>query len=179
MGEDGQPCPFETITGGAYSPGGLKLQCDENGNPIKQRLGNTVAPLTGGFGFNGNVGNFDFNLFFNYSLGNVIINGTKLASSFRSGSRTGYNLNNDFALGNRYTWIDPETGLNLANSSSAVLETYGSMTEAGLRLNQLNRNASIFHRVSIMRLIRKAVRLSVVSILRSNSKYINVYESNL
>ena len=158
-------------------------------------------------------------------------------------------------MGNRYTWIDPETGLNLASSSSAVLETYGSMTEAGLRLNQLNRNASIFHpaavttmqlidyavedasflrinnitvgytlpktwmkkaflqnvriyltgynlfcwtnytgadpevdtsskrnaltRVSIMRLIRKAVRLSVVSILRSNSKYINVYESNL
>ena len=53
--------------------------------------------------------------------GNVIINGTKLASSFRSGSRTGYNLNNDFRLGNRYTWIDPETGLNLASSSTAVL----------------------------------------------------------
>lgn len=86
---DGLKDNSQTITGGAYSPGGLKLQCDENGNPIKQRLGNTVAPLTGGFGFNGNVGNFDFNLFFNYSLGNVIINGTKLASSFRSGSRTG------------------------------------------------------------------------------------------
>lgn len=128
-----------------------------------------MAPLTGGFGFNGNVGNFDFNLFFNYSLGNVIINGTKLASSFRSGSRTGYNLNNDFALGNRYTWIDPETGLNLASSSSAVLETYGSMTEAGLRLNQLNRNASIFHpaAVTTMQLIDYAVEDA--SFLRINN----------
>lgn len=166
---DGLKDNSQTITGGAYSPGGLKLQCDENGNPIKQRLGNTVAPLTGGFGFNGNVGNFDFNLFFNYSLGNVIINGTKLASSFRSGSRTGYNLNNDFALGNRYTWIDPETGLNLASSSSAVLETYGSMTEAGLRLNQLNRNASIFHpaAVTTMQLIDYAVEDA--SFLRINN----------
>ena len=166
---DGLKDNSQTITGGAYSPGGLKLQCDENGNPIKQRLGNTVAPLTGGFGFNGNVGNFDFNLFFNYSLGNVIINGTKLASSFRSGSRTGYNLNNDFALGNRFTWIDPETGLNLASSSSAVLETYGSMTEAGLRLNQLNRNASIFHpaAVTTMQLIDYAVEDA--SFLRINN----------
>ena len=166
---DGLKDNSQTITGGAYSPGGLKLQCDENGNPIKQRLGNTVAPLTGGFGFNGNVGNFDFNLFFNYSLGNVIINGTKLASSFRSGSRTGYNLNNDFALDNRYTWIDPETGLNLASSSSAVLETYGSMTEAGLRLNQLNRNASIFHpaAVTTMQLIDYAVEDA--SFLRINN----------
>lgn len=65
------------------------------------------------FGLNGRFGNsrtgeLDVNIFFNYSTGNVIINGTKLASSFRSGSRTGYNLNNDFRLGNRYTWIDPK-----------------------------------------------------------------------
>ena len=28
------------------------------------------------------LGNFDFNLFFNYSLGNKLVNGTKLANSF-------------------------------------------------------------------------------------------------
>ena len=41
-----------------------------------------------------------------------------MEASFRSGSRTGYNLNNDFRLSNRYTWIDPETGLNLSSSST-------------------------------------------------------------
>ena len=65
--------------------------------------------------------------------------------------------------------IDPETGLNLASSSSAVLETYGSMTEAGLRLNQLNRNASIFHpaAVTTMQLIDYAVEDA--SFLRINN----------
>ena len=87
-----------TVTGGKYYPGGLKLQCDENGDPIKQKLGNTVAPVTGGFGFDGNIGNFDFTLFFNYSLGNKIVNGTKLATAFYAGSSRGYNLNNDFAI---------------------------------------------------------------------------------
>ena len=90
-------------------------------------------------------GELDVNIFFNYSTGNVIINGTKLASSFRSGSRTGYNLNNDFRLGNRYTWIDPETGLNLASSSTAVLNHYGDMQAAGLRLNEINSNANMYN----------------------------------
>ena len=70
-----------TYFGGLY-PGVLKVQVDENGDPIKQRLGNTVAPTTGGFGFDGRIGNFDFNVFFNYSLGNKLVNGTKLANSF-------------------------------------------------------------------------------------------------
>ena len=83
--KDGMQDNSPTITGGKYYPGGLKLECDKDGNPLKQRLGNTIAPTTGGFGFDGRVGNFDFNVFFNYSLGNVIVNGTKLAASFRSG----------------------------------------------------------------------------------------------
>ena len=39
-----------SMAGGKPYPGQLKYECDENGNPIKQKLGNTVAPLTGGFG---------------------------------------------------------------------------------------------------------------------------------
>lgn len=146
--KDGMQDNSPTITGGKYYPGGLKLECDKDGNPLKQRLGNTIAPTTGGFGFDGRVGNFDFNVFFNYSLGNVIVNGTKLAASFRSGSRTGYNLNNDFRLSNRYTWIDPETGLNLSSSSTDVLNTYGDMTTAGLRLNEINANANMYNPAS-------------------------------
>ena len=107
-------------------------------------MGNTIAPTTGGFGFDGRVGNFDFNVFFNYSLGNVIVNGTKLAASFRSGSRTGYNLNNDFRLSNRYTWIDPETGLNLSSSSTDVLNTYGEDVYKRQYLLRISADASGF-----------------------------------
>ena len=166
---DGIKDNSQTITGGNYYPGGLKLQCDENGNPVKQRLGNTVAPVTGGFGFNGNIGNFDFNLFFNYSLGNVIINGTKLASSFRSGSRTGYNLNNDFTLANRYTWIDPETGLNLSTNSTDVLNTYGNMTTAGIRLNEINRNANIYNPAAVTTMQLTDYAVEDASFLRINN----------
>lgn len=146
---DGLKDNSASVTGGTYKPGGLKLKCDEDGQPIKERLGNTIAPVMGGFGFDGHIGNFDFNFFFNYSVGNVILNGTKLLSSFQTGSKKGYNLNNDFALGNRYSWIDPATGLNLSAESTAVKEAYGDMMTAGLRLNELNRNAQIYNPASM------------------------------
>ena len=167
--KDGMQDNSPTITGGKYYPGGLKLECDKDGNPLKQRLGNTIAPTTGGFGFDGRVGNFDFNVFFNYSLGNVIVNGTKLAASFRSGSRTGYNLNNDFRLSNRYTWIDPETGLNLSSSSTDVLNTYGDMTTAGLRLNEINANANMYNPASATTMQLTDYAVEKASFLRLNN----------
>ena len=115
------------------------------------------------------LGNFDFNVFFNYSLGNVIVNGTKLAASFRSGSRTGYNLNNDFRLSNRYTWIDPETGLNLSSSSTDVLNTYGDMTTAGLRLNEINANANMYNPASATTMQLTDYAVEKASFLRLNN----------
>ena len=143
--------------------------CDENGDPIKQKLGNTVAPLTGGFGFDGTLGNFDFNVFFNYSIGNQIVNGTKLATAFYTGSARGYNLNNDFALGNRYTWIDPATGLNLGRPSNTTIDYYGGSDALVARLNAINANASIYNpaAVSTMQLIDYAVEDA--SFLRVNN----------
>lgn len=157
-----------TITGGKYYPGALKVECDENGDPLKQKLGNTVAPVTGGFGFNGNVGNFDFNVFCNYSVGNKIINGNKLALAFNTGSAKGYNINNDFALNNRYTWIDPATGLNLGKPASSTVDYYGA---EGLvqRLNALNAGANMYNpaAVTTMQLIDYAVEDA--SFLRINN----------
>lgn len=137
-----------TITGGNIYPGGLKVEVDEAGNPIKQKLGNTIAPWYGGFGLNARYKNFDFGAFFNYSFGHQIINGTKLATSFYSDTKNGYNINNDFALGKRYTWVDPETGLNLARPTSSTIAAYGGMENIGNRLNELNKNAQMFSPVS-------------------------------
>lgn len=148
-----------SITGGSYYPGGLRVEVDENGDPLKQRLGNTVPTTTGGFGFDGRVGNFDFNVFFNYSLGNKIVNGTKLANAFYHGSAKNYNLVDDFALGSRYTWIDPETGLNLGRPSTNTIAAYGGADAMIARLNEINKGASIYNPsgVSTMQLIDYAV----------------------
>ena len=148
-----------SITGGSYYPGGLRVEVDENGNPLKQRLGNTVPTTTGGFGFDGRVGNFDFNVFFNYSLGNKIVNGTKLANAFYHGSAKNYNLVNDFAVGNRYTWIDLENGLNLGRPSAATIAAYGGADGLVARLNEINAGANIYNpsAVSTMQLIDYAV----------------------
>ncbi len=168
--KDGVKDNSAALTGGSYYPGGLKVECDENGNPVKQKLGNTIAPVVGGFGFDGQAGNFDFSVFMNYSIGNKLINGTKLATSFNAGSSGAYNLNEDFKLSNRYTWIDPENGLNLGKiNSSTTIEQYGG--EQGLinRLNELNANANIWNPagVTTMQLIDYAVEDA--SFLRLNN----------
>ena len=150
-----------SITGGELRPGGLRLQLDENGDPLKQRLGNTIPPTTGGFGFDGHVGNFDFNIFFNYSLGNQIINATKLANAGFYNTRRYQNIVSDFALGNRYTGIDPETGMNLGGNrlSSDVLDYYGGAEGVMARLNEINAGASSYNpsTASRMQLIDYAV----------------------
>ena len=131
-----------SLTGGTLYPGTIKLKADEDGNIKKVRLGNTIAPVSGGFGFNGRIKNFDITAFFNYSLGNKVINATKLGSSFYSGSSKDWNLNDNFTLAKRYTWIDPSNGTSLLSSSS--IKTNGS-TYTINRLNELNANAGIWN----------------------------------
>jgi hypothetical protein len=176
---DGVKDKSKDIFGGTYYPGGPKVQCDENGNPIKQRLGNTVPTTTGGFGFDGHVGNFDFNVFFNYSLGNKIVNGTKLANAFYSGSNKKYNLVDDFTLDNRYTWIDPNNGLNLGKISTSTITTYGGTEEVMARLNELNQGKSIYNpaTVTAMQLTDYADRrYRTCEVFLSNSTITDYYD---
>ena len=147
----------------ALYPGAPKVEVDENGDPIKQRLGNTIPTTTGGFGLDGSYktkfGTFDANVFFNYSLGNKIVNGTKLANAFYAGSQKGYNLVSDFNLTDRYTWIDPNNGLNLGRPSSATIAEYGGSDKLVARLLELNQNAGIYNPAAVakMQLIDWAV----------------------
>ena len=158
-----------SLAGGKPYPGQLKYECDENGDPIKQKLGNTVAPLTGGFGFDGFIGNFDFNIFFNYSVGNQIVNGTKLANSFCAGSAKGYNLVNDFALDNRYTWIDPETGLNLGKPDGSTVDYYGGAEGLITRLNAINTGANIYNPAAVTAMYLNDYAVEDASFLRVNN----------
>ena len=155
------------LFGGTLYPGMPKVEqeltvvTDENGQQSivysnkKQKLGNTIAPWSGGFGLNGTWKNFDFNIFFNYSLGNQIINGNKIYLSYLAGSQAGYNLNEDFAVANRYSWIDPNTGLNLGRPNSSTTEYYTGTTRGGVyypsieeRLAQINSGKTLWNPVA-------------------------------
>ena len=135
-----------TIFGGTLYPGCPKVETNADGSVKKQKLGNTVPPVTGGFGFNGTfLKNFDFNVFCNFSLNNKIVNGTKLALSYYRDSAKKYNLNSDFAVGNRYTWMDPETGMNLGRPHNSTIAYYRTADAVGDRLNEINANAEYWN----------------------------------
>lgn len=159
-----------TLTGGQYYPGGLKYVVDEDGNPVKQKLGNTIPTVTGGFGLSGTFKGFDFNVFFDYSLGNQIVNGTKLANSFYAGSARGYNLVSDFNVANRYTWIDPATGMNLGRSISAsTLAYYGGAEGVASRLCEINANANIYNPAAVSNMYINDWAVEDASFLRLNT----------
>lgn len=159
-----------SLTGGTLYPGGLKFEVDENGTPIHQKLGNTIPKVTGGFGINGNWGNFDFNLYFNYSLGNQIVNGTKLANSFYSNSQKNYNIVNDFNINNRYTWIDPATGANLGSGvTSSVIALYGGVENIMARLNEINAGATIWNPAAAQKMPITSYAVEDASFLRLNT----------
>jgi len=148
-----------TLFGGNLYPGVPKVETDENGDPLKQRLGNTVPTTTGGFGFDGHFKGFDFTIFLNYSIGNKLLNGTKLANAFYAGSARNYNLVDDFNVENRYTWIDPNNGMNLGRPSASTLAAYGSNEALMSRLNELNQGKEMYNPagVTAMQLIDYAV----------------------
>ena len=150
----------------AVKPGAIKYVVDENGDPIKQKLGNAIAPVTGGFGIDGTVGNFDFNMFFSYSIGNKVVNGTKLANSFYTGSAKNYNLVNDFQLGKRYTGVDPQTGYNLSNPTNTMINYYGGAEALIARLNALNTNATIWNPATMNRMYINDYAVENASFLR-------------
>ena len=135
-----------TIFGGTLYPGCPKVETNADGSVKKQKLGNTIAPVTGGFGINGTfLKNFDFNVFCNFSLNNKIVNGTKLALSYYRDSAKKYNLNSDFAVGNRYKWIDPETGMNLGRPHNTTITYYRNADGVGDRLNEINANVEYWN----------------------------------
>lgn len=148
---------------GTLAPGSPKLKVDAEGNPVKERLGNTVAPWAGGFGLNATFHGFDASVFFNYQLGNKIINATKLGSSFFNNSSRGYNLNADFT--SRYSAIDPANGLRLTDVAS-VAEVYGGEANVIARLNEINANATIYNPVLVTKMYLTDYAVESASFLR-------------
>ena len=171
MAPEATPNNSSSLFGGLY-PGTAKVECDENGSPIFQRIGNTVPTTTGGFGIDGQwktkIGTFDYTVFCNYSLGNKIVNATKLGASFYAGSSRNYNVMNAYNLANRYTWIDPATGLNLVKNQVSVeaIEYYGGAQGVMDRLNEINAGASVWNPAANSTMVLVSDALENASFLR-------------
>lgn len=148
---DGVFNSYTTVTG-TLEPGAMKLKdLDGDGVADKVRLGNTIHPVSGGFGFTGRfLKNFDFNLFFNYQLGGKLINATKAASSTYNGSSQHYNLNDNFTLAKRFSRIDPATGENMLsrNYANNYIATYGEEAYYG-HINSVNAGKSIYNPATV------------------------------
>lgn len=108
---------------GSLQPGSPKIR-DVNGDGTidekdKVRLGNTIHPVSGGFGLGGRfLKNFDFNIFFNYQLGGKVVNAAKAAASTFNGSAYNYNLSDEFAVGKRWSRINGQ-GENVMGATFA------------------------------------------------------------
>jgi TonB-linked SusC/RagA family outer membrane protein len=146
--------------GFAVVPGGIKF-VDQNGDgnittDDKVRLGNTIPKWTGGFGFDAHyktkIGIFDASVFCNFSLGNKILNATKMQNSYFWGSKADYNIVSDYDLAHRFTWVDPANGMNLVGTAgsvdASVVALYGGDAGVMDRLRAINVNASEYNPLS-------------------------------
>ncbi|MBQ6202674.1 MAG: TonB-dependent receptor [Prevotella sp.] len=98
-------------------PGVMKLK-DLNGDGVVDAnditvIGDTNPDFSGGFGFNGTVYDFDFNVNFTYKVGNEIYNANKIQTSSRYRAGTWPNMRDDMSQANAYSYINPETGVLL------------------------------------------------------------------
>ena len=146
---------LKDISGPEGKPDG---KIDEND---KVRLGNTIPTWTGGFGgdlqWKNSWGNIDATIFFNFSLGNKILNGTRLYNSFNNSNNLRYNLVNDFTDGAYYTWIDP-AGNNLGRVGTSLSKTYeynGLVGTAAVEaaLADRNANATVYNPVGVTAMV--------------------------
>ncbi|WEK34284.1 MAG: TonB-dependent receptor [Candidatus Pseudobacter hemicellulosilyticus] len=122
-----------------FGPGTLRFK-DLDGNGVidqndKTIIGDANPKHMGGFNLTAGYKGIDLSAFFNWTYGNDIYNANKIDFSNYLLTRKYQNLLTDMNLGNRFTLIDPETGLNVASGTNANPE----------RLKEINQNASIWH----------------------------------
>lgn len=103
-----------SVIGSQYlRPGALKLKDLDGDNKItvkdREVIGNANPDFQGGFNINAYVYGFDFNMNFNFMIGNQVYNANKIefTSSRKFNNR---NLIKQMDLGNRWTNIDWTTG---------------------------------------------------------------------
>ena len=131
--------------GDFYGPGLMKLKDISGPNGVPDGkvdlandrviIGNAQPKHTGGFSINAGWKGFDMAALFNWSYGNDVMNLSKLDYTSYTGSKRYQNMSDEMRLENRFTMIDPTTGLNIYNGTHANPEM----------LRELNANAKYWH----------------------------------
>lgn len=120
---------------GDVAPGAMKLK-DLNGDGVvnledRRVIGNANPTSTGGFVINANAYGFDLSAAFNWSYGNDIYNANKIeftTAVSNNGIGQYRNLSTVMADGNRWTSLDPTTGLLVTDPTAlAALNANTSM----------------------------------------------------
>ena len=111
--------PNTSLLGGVIGirPGAMKLK-DRDGNGVVDAgditvIGDTNPDFAGGFGFSGDIYDFDFNVNFTYKVGNDIYNANKIQTTSRYRAGTYPNMRAIMSQSNAYSYINPETGVLL------------------------------------------------------------------
>jgi hypothetical protein len=141
-----------TTSGNYFGPGHIKLRdmdgdgiITENGTLVngvqtsgdKVVIGNAQPKHVGGFGLNARWKGFDLSTLLNWSYGNDIYNVNKIIFNTYSGSKKYNNITPLFALGKRFTTIDPVTGNNIM---------YGTYADP-VKFRELNENSTMWNPV--------------------------------
>ena len=119
-----------TAVVGKVRPGSMKIvDVDGNGtigNEDIVKIGDVNPTAFGGFSLNAHAFGFDLAANFNYSLGNQVYNANRL--EYTQTSKYQYrNMITEMADGNRWTNLDPETGL-LSNDPTRLAELNANTT---------------------------------------------------
>jgi hypothetical protein len=119
-----------TAVVGKVRPGSMKIvDVDGNGtigNEDIVKIGDVNPTAFGGFSLNARAFGFDLAANFNYSLGNQVYNANRL--EYTQTSKYQYrNMITEMADGNRWTNLDPETGL-LSNDPTRLAELNANTT---------------------------------------------------
>ncbi|MBR1462311.1 MAG: TonB-dependent receptor [Prevotella sp.] len=140
-------------SGGYFGPGHIKLKdlSGEDGTPDgkidanndRRVIGHAQPKHTGGFGINMGWKGFDLTALFNWSYGNDILNMNKIDYNSYHGSQRYKNVTTAMSLENRFTTIDPETGLNIFYGEYANPELLREINQGKTMWNPLMNNSII------------------------------------
>ena len=98
------------VTGHLLQPGAIRFK-DINGDGVIDDndmtiIGNASPRFTGGFGFTGRFGNFDFSAHFSFVVGNDILNANRIDWETTTGDHSHRNMLATMDRNGRYTFID-------------------------------------------------------------------------
>ena len=135
-------------SGGYFGPGHIKLKDLNNDGKIdpdndRQVIGHAQPKHTGGFGINMGFKGFDLTALFNWSYGNDILNMNKIDYNSFHGSQRYKNMTSLMRLENRFTTIDPETGLNIFYGEYANPSRLQELNQGKTMWNPLMNNSII------------------------------------